>query len=186
MDAHKIAVKLFVEDDSFLTEGEFVPIFHSWIQNQIVPDHTLIDVTDYAHAHEGPGTVLIAQEANIYADRLGGRLGLTYSRKQPSAGSLADRLRQAITAALQSAARLETDPRLEGRIKFKTDELLITLNDRLHAPNTTDTFRAIEGDVRTALADLYGNSELRLDHQTSNRDLFQVHVHLTSHPAPSR
>ncbi len=144
MDAYKIAIKLFVENDSFLTANEFVPIFHSWIQQAAFPDHVLVDVADYGHVKDGPGTLLVAHEGNFYADRIDGRLGLTYSRKQPIEGSLQDRLRQAITTALEAAEKLQTDPRVEGRLSFKTDEFVITLNDRLLAPNTAETFGQVD------------------------------------------
>ena len=71
-----MSVKFYVEDDSSLGAHEFVPVFHSWIQNHAVPEHMLIDVADYAHVHNGPGTLLVAHEANFYTDRIDGRLGL--------------------------------------------------------------------------------------------------------------
>src|SRR5438128_1367221 len=52
MQVHKIAIKFFIDDDSKLAGVEFVPIFHSWIQTQLVPDHMLVDVADYAHVQD--------------------------------------------------------------------------------------------------------------------------------------
>ena len=103
MDSHKIVIKLFVEDASRLEAHEFVPIFHSWIQQRAVADHLLIDVADYAHVHNGPGTCLITHEANFYTDRGEGRLGLMYGRKQPAPGTFIDRVRQALIATLEGA-----------------------------------------------------------------------------------
>src|SRR3990170_4560681 len=143
MDSHKLIVKLFVQDASQLDVHEFVPIFHSWIQQRSVADHLVIDVSDYAHVHHGPGTLLVTHEANFYTDQGEGRLGLMYQRKQPFPGTFTDRLRQAFIATLQACQRLEADPRLAGRIKFKTDEVLITIPDRLNAPSTPETFQAV-------------------------------------------
>ena len=184
MDAFKIAVKFYVRDSSFLTADEFVHVFHSWIQQQAVADHTLIDVADYSHVKDGPGTVLVAHEANFYADRFDGRLGLTYSRKQPGGKTLKERLHQAIAAALEACARLESDPRLEGRIKFNTDELLVTLNDRLNAPNTRETFAAIEPELRGVLSEFFGAGPINLEHEASERALFAVRARSTTSAVP--
>jgi len=176
MQVHKIAIKFFVEDDSKLTGGEFVPIVHSWIQSQLVPDHMLVDVADYAHVQDGPGTVLVSHEANFYIDRGAGRLGLVYSRKQPAAGDFRERLRQAVIAALEACARLENDPNLSGKLTFRTDEMLVQLNDRLLAPNTPETFDQMRGDLQEILADLYGAADLRIEHKPSPATLFEVRI----------
>src|SRR5215216_2280933 len=78
METHKIIVKFFVEDASRIRGEQFVPIFHSWIQQQAIPGHLLIDVADYQHVSGGPGTVLVAHEANFSMDGEEGRLGLLY------------------------------------------------------------------------------------------------------------
>lgn len=182
MEAFKIAIKFYIQDASFLTPSEFVPIYHSWIQTRAIADHILVDVADYGHVPDGPGTVLVAYEANIYADRIDGRLGLTYSRKQPAPGSFADRLRQALAAAIDAAAKLESDPRVQGRLKFRTDEILLTLNDRLLSPNTAQTFKAIEQDLKTVLSEIYGSRTLKLDHRPDPRALFQVKIKVEAAP----
>src|SRR5579872_6398840 len=120
MDVFKIAVKVFASADDFAPD-QFVPIFHHWIQNQSVEGHRLIDVADYGHVANGPGTVLVSSEANFYTDRAEQRLGLLYSRKLPLPGSFQERLRAAVREALKAAAKLETEPLLVGKLKFKTD-----------------------------------------------------------------
>src|SRR5437763_2347144 len=104
MDSHKLSVKFFVEDPSALRPEEFVPVFHGWIQRHALADHLLIDVADYKHVPEGPGTVLVSHEANIYTDQGEGRLGLLYFRKQPFAGAatFAERLRATFRDALEA------------------------------------------------------------------------------------
>ena len=101
METHKIIVKFFVEDASRIRGEQFVPIFHSWIQQKAIPEHLLIDVADYQHVAGGPGTLLVAHEANFSTDREDGQLGLMYTRKQPAAGEFSDRLKQAFRACLQ-------------------------------------------------------------------------------------
>src|SRR5256885_15393439 len=122
MDAFKISVKFFVDDSASVDGHELVPVLHGWIQNRSVRNHLLIDVADYEHVHNGPGTVLVAHEANFYTDRTDGRLGLTYARKWPAGGGFYERLVQAYAAVLDGCRRLENDPALEGRAKFRTDE----------------------------------------------------------------
>ena len=184
MQAHKISVKFYVDDPSQLGAHEFVPIFHSWIQNRAVPEHMLVDVSDYAHVHNGPGTLLVAQEANFYADRIDGRLGLTYARKQAApaaaAATFVDRLRQAVTAALEACVRLEDDPRLAGKIKFGTGEMTIRLPDRLLAPNTMETYSQVRGDIEKVAADLYGTGNFDVEHVLSEKLPFEVRVMATS------
>ena len=175
MDSHKLVVKLFVEDASRLDVHEFVPIFHSWIQQRAVPDHLVIDVSDYAHVHHGPGTLLVTHEANFYTDQGEGRLGLMYQRKQPFPGTFTDRLRQAFVATLGGCKRLETDARLAGRIKFKTDEILIAIHDRLHAPSVPETFQAVRGDIQQFFAGAYG-TEVSLRQVGTDETPFKVEV----------
>ena len=155
-------------------------MFHSWIQNRVVPEHMLVDVADYAHVHNGPGTLLVAHEANFYADRIDGRLGLTYSRKQPAPGAFIDRLRQAVTAALEAAVRLEDDPRLAGKLKFGTGEMTIRVPDRLLAPNTMETYQAVRGDIEKIAADLYGAGNFDVEHVLSEKLSFEVRIIATS------
>ena len=176
MNAHKISVKFYVDDPSQIGAHELVPIFHSWIQNRAVPEHMLVDVSDYAHVHNGPGTLLVSHEANFYADRLDGRLGLTYSRKQPYRGEFVERLRQAVTAALEACVRLEDDPRLAGKIKFGTGEVTIRVPDRLLAPNTIETFEQVRADIEKVAADLYGAGNFDVEHVLSEKLPFEVRV----------
>ena len=176
MQTHKISVKFYAEDDSRIAAHELVPVFHSWIQNRAVPDHMLVDVADYAHVHNGPGTLLVAHEANFYTDRIDGRLGLTYSRKQPAPGQFIDRLRQAVTAALEAAVRLEDDPRLAGKLKFGTSEMTIRVPDRLLAPNTMETYSQVRADIETVASDLYGAGKFDVEHVLSEKLPFEVRV----------
>jgi len=155
---HKIAIKLFTASDTF-ERSEFVPIFHHWIQSQDFPGHLLIDVADYAHVPGGPGTVLVASEANIYMDRGENRLGLLYVRKQPIAGLLLT-----IAQTCQAAKKLEADPALAGRLKFRTDEISIRFNDRLAVPNTPATFETLRPDIESTACCLCGNHEFQIEH----------------------
>src|SRR4051812_17957243 len=114
MESSKLSIKFYLDDASRVKLAEVVPVFHSWIQLHLIPDHQLIDVADYAHVEDGPGVVLVSHEANYYLDEFDGRQGLTYSRKAPIAGSFADRLREVFSAALQACALLESNSTAPG------------------------------------------------------------------------
>jgi hypothetical protein len=178
MDAFKISIKLYVEDAGEASHAQFVPIFHSWIQNHAVADHTLIDVADYAHVHNGAGVVLIAHEANFYLDTLDGFLGFTYSRKHPAAGTFADRLRQAVSAAIEGAQRLTQ----ETNLKFRTNEIALKLNDRLLAPNTSETFEQIRGDVEQLASQLWPGGAIDIEHIPSAATLLEVRLRSDQSP----
>jgi hypothetical protein len=178
METHKIIVKFFVEDASRIRGEQFVPIFHSWIQQQAIPQHLLIDVGDYQHVTGGPGTILVAHEANFSMDREEERLGLMYTRKQPAAGEFFDRLKQAFTACVQGCARLEADTQL----RFKTNECVLRLNDRLLAPNNSETYREIEPHLRKLVDQLYANADTHLEHRPHPQRLFEVQIKSSASP----
>jgi hypothetical protein len=183
MESHKLIVKLFVEDPSAIRADEFVPIFHSWIQMRLVAGHQLIDVADYKHVHDGPGTLLIAHEANFAMDRGQGRLGLMYARKQPLDGAFRQRLASVLRIALEAAVRLEEDVRLQGRLRFRGDELLLRINDRLLAPNVPQTFAALRPDIQTVLAELYDGADVSLEHDANPEHLFGVYAKASASPS---
>lgn len=185
MDSHKLALKLYVADPSLKAGSDvFVPLFHSWIQQHKIPDHLLIDVADYQHVPDGPGTLLIAYEANFAMDKMDGRLGLMYVRKQPfpDADTFSARLRAALRAEFQAAVLLEKDPRLAGRIQFVTNEITFRIHDRLHAPNTPETFAAVKGDLEATFGDLYGAPPKSLQYTPAAEALFEVRIQMPSSP----
>ncbi|HSV14643.1 MAG TPA: hypothetical protein VLI90_10305 [Tepidisphaeraceae bacterium] len=178
MDLDKINVKLFTKTDTF-APAEFVPIFHHWIQEQSLPGHLLIDVADYAHVPAGPGTLVVASEANIHMDRTENRLGLLYVRKQPIVGAatLHDRIRAVIAEALHAAAKMQHEPECEGRLDFRTDEISIRFNDRLLAPNTPETLAALKPAVEAVAKKLFANSPVTVElHDPSPLVLLDLRV----------
>jgi hypothetical protein len=181
MDAFKISVKLFVENDDF-APSEFVPVFHRWIQDGVLDDHLMIDVADYAHVPAGPGSLLVTHEANVHMDRGDNRLGLLYVRKTSSGDTFRDRLRAVIANTLKAASRMEHEPGLEGRLIFRTNELQIRLHDRLHAPATAATFNAVKADFEKVLADLYGPGTAKMEYVDSPKQLFTVKVTSSTSP----
>jgi len=182
MESSKLAFKFFLENPDAIAAGEIVPVFHSLIQQKAVPDHLLIDVADYEHVPNGPGTLLVSHEANIHLDDGKGERGLLYFRKQPLPGDLAERLRQVLRYTLEVALKLEQHPALAGKVKLRTDELVFRIHDRLNAPNSPETFEAVKPALESVLAEAYPIAELRLDYKPSPGELFEVRIKSSTNP----
>jgi len=86
-----------------------------------------------------------------------GRPGLTYARKRPASGSFSERMRAAFGSALRAARKLEGEPSLAG-LKIPGDRLAVRIEDRLLAPDSDETFAAIEPELSKLLAELYGKA----------------------------
>jgi len=187
MDSHKLIIKLFAEDAAGVDEAAFVPVFHSFIQTHALSDHLLIDVADYTHVSDGPGTVLVSHEANISMDHtVGGRFGLMYQRKQPIPGAqtFRDRLAAVFGYALRAAALLEEHSALTGQLGFRTGDVVFRINDRLHAPNTPDTYQQVAAALRELFGDLYRGSDVAIEQaKTSPLQLFQVNIRAARPPS---
>ncbi|MDA2938113.1 hypothetical protein MYX75_07625 [Acidobacteria bacterium AH-259-A15] len=175
MELHRLGVKLFVEDPSSVEIRDFIPIFHSWIQNQVIENHLLVDLHDYSHVHMGPGILLVAHEGNFSTDLGENRLGLFYYRKQPINGSLQERIKAIFRTTFQGCRLLEDEPELGG-MQFKTDELLVMANDRLHAPNTEEIFQKIRPALSQFLNQFLDGNDFTLTHRADPKERFTVAV----------
>lgn len=159
MDSVKVEVKLFLQEPAEVDLEDVIPVFHDWIQHQRL-DELLIDVVDYRHVHNGPGVMLIAHDAHYAMDRTDGRLGLLYSRRREThparngIQSATERLQSAVQCALAACQLLETEPSLQGRVKFRGDELLLRVNDRLVSP-APDAFDDLQAHLQPVLANLF-------------------------------
>ena len=156
MELYRAGIKLFAADPASVHLDDFIPIFHVWIQNQIIEDHFLIDIHNYSHIADGPGILLVAHQGNFSVDMSEGRPGLFYYRKQP-AGSFAD----IVMPAMQACRLLEQEPDLNG-IRFRRDDILIVANDRLVAPNDNNGFEKWAPLVGEGLREVLG-SEFKLN-----------------------
>ena len=173
MDLQKIGVKFFVASPDKIRLTDFINIFNSWIQGS---DGDYYDVADYSHMEAGPGILLISHEANISMDNAGNRLGLLYHWKQPLGGGNAEKLQFVFKAALQLCLRVENEAALGGRIKFRGDEALFLINDRLLAPNTEETLRAVKPELEGLAKTLYGGADFALRHNADPKQRFSVFI----------
>jgi hypothetical protein len=175
MELQHVNVKLLLANPEEVNLEPLIPIFHSWIQDQLWGE-LLLDVADYRHVYSSPGIILIGHEGNYSVDNTDNRMGVRYNRKAALEGSNQDRLRQAAHAALKACASLESDSRLEGKLHFNGQGIEIVINDRLLAPNTAATREAVKAELVPFLQDLFAGSEYLLAFNEEPRSLFQACV----------
>ena len=172
-DLQKMAVKVFAEPAPGLSLQDAIPVFHRWIREHVV-EGVLIDVADYSHLPQSPGVVLVAHEADYALDAAEGPLGLLYVRKAPQAGDLRARIAATFKAAREACAKLEADPALGGRLKFRKADGLFIANDRLLAPNDAATWDALRPDLDAAAREVLGPVSLVRDAADPRRRLTAV------------
>ena len=175
MELQHINVKLFLRNPELVELEPLVPVFQSWIQDQ-KPGELLIDVADYRHVEAGPGVILIGYEGDYSVDNTDGRLGVRYNRKAALDGSNQDRLKLAARSAITACQRLESEPRLGGKIGFDGQTVEISVNDRLLAPNNNATREAIKSDFEQFAQKLFRGSEYSMSYENDARRLFAVTV----------
>ena len=149
----RLGVKFNLKQQPTLEPEDILPIFQRWIQ-----DHTLegmlIDVIDYKHVPEGPGVVLIADEADLAYDLTDGEIGLYYIRKRDLPDELDEALRIVFRGALEAALALEAEA--PGDIVFDFGSAKISFLDRMHYRNTAEVFSETRSIMTELLGGIYG------------------------------
>ena len=173
MDIQKINIKFFVAHSSDIPLTAFIHVFHSWIQES---DGEYCNLADYSHMAAGPGIFLVSHEANIGIDNSENRLGLLYNRKQFIPGSNREKLRLTFRSVLGICLKIEREPSLQGKFKFRSDEALLLINDRLLAPNTDETFNEIKPDLEELACNLFGETKFTLNRKLDPRERFSVRI----------
>ncbi len=161
---NQINVKIFAVPGPY-DHGDAVKVFHRWIKETVCPE-MLIDVAEYSHVPAGPGVILIAHEANYSLDMRENRLGLLYNRKDSPEGTFQSRLALSHKSALEACDRLEK----EMNLKFDRSKLEVFVNDRALAPNSQETWTALEPELKKYFE---GAAISRIGEP---RDLFRVAV----------
>lgn len=174
VDLQRLNVKLYLAEEDGLSPEDAFRVFNAWIRE--AEDETLIDVADYTHLARGPQTVLVGHEANYVLDNTDGRMGLLCGRKAPAQGSPTERLREALVTSLKACRRLEADPDLAGRVRFRADEILLIVNDRLRAPNNDATLASLQGDLNAVLAELYAGAATQVAREDAEHDRFALRI----------
>jgi hypothetical protein len=183
MEARKVQVKVFVGSPAAVDVEPLVPVFHEWITKNALGE-MLIDVTEYGHVHEAQSLLLVGDASDYSIDLGEGRAGLLYNRKRHAPADARECVADAVRRALFAAKKLEAEA-LEAPIRFRGDELVIRLNDRLRAPNTKATFAAAEPVLKDVLGKLYAGSAFTVEHLADPRELFGVRVKAPGAPGVS-
>ena len=102
MEVQKIGIKIPVMGQ--VDRVAIQKTFMVWIQKNSLPG-LLIDVADYGHMHQGPGTVLIAHEFMFSMDEQDGVCGVRVSSRLASDKPLASRIGELLDL-LKTGARL--------------------------------------------------------------------------------
>jgi len=148
MQPEKLQLKLYTDRATGISPEAFVVVFHNWIKKKLLPE-LMIDVANYAHVPKGPGVALIGHGNDYFIDEGEGRLGLLYSRKR-GATEPEQRLADAFRRTLHAASLIENDATLAtggAKVRLRTDEVQLRINDRLAAPNDDATFAALKPEL---------------------------------------
>ena len=169
-------VKFFLDTTHPIDEALFTGIFQRWIQEGLLGE-LLIDVADYRHVFQGPGTILIGHESDYAIDSRNGRLGLIYTRKRQTTEDVTTQLRTALQRVVKAADLLEREAAFSPALRFKASELELRFVDRLQFQNAPETFEAIKADVEAVLNAFYGTHPITIEAVPSDpRELFAVRV----------
>ena len=178
LDAPQFSVKFPTQAGVQLTPQGVVPSFHRWIQNKSL-DELLIDVTNYAHVHRGPGVLLIAHEAHYSFEETDGEIGLRYVRKRLAASDARTRLRETFRSALRACELLENDQSLEDSVRFDTSSFEFAISNRLLAPNEEQTLEEVRELLTDFVTWLFDGAEVVLKRDRRPRSMFKVRVQVS-------
>ena len=178
----EVSVKLFVEDSSIVRPHELIGVFHRWIKDNALEDELVIDVANYEHVPKGPGIVLICDKAHYYFDVRDDRWGMRYRGRRVARATGEEAVASAFRSALHAAALLENDPTLEGRYRFRTDEVEFGIYDRLLAPSEQGTLDAIRPALDATVTTLYGEPATSVELISGPKEPFMVSIKNSGSP----
>lgn len=159
MELQKFGVKLFLDASSSYSSKHFIPIFHSWIQHNLISDHLLIDVADYSHMIDGPGIILIAHEGHFSLDQENYQPGMMYMRKTKLEGTFIDRFNQVLSIVIDAANRIQKNDTNQN-IQFIKNSFRFISNDRLYAENNINNQNLLKKEIQRALKIKFPNSKV--------------------------
>ena len=149
----RLGVKFSLNREPSLKPDDIMPIFQRWIQEHRI-EGMLIDVIDYKHVPDGPGIVLIADEADIAYDLSDGETGLHVIRKRDLPAALSEALRLVFSSALEVARALEAEA--PGEIVFDFSAAKISFLDRMNYRNDPAVFEETREYLTDLLSDIFG------------------------------
>ena len=179
MDLQKFGVKLFINKNGGYQSKDFIPIFHSWIQDNLVEEHLLIDVADYSHIQDGPGVMLVSHEGNFSLDQERLQPGIMYMRKINTEGSFIERFNNVLSTTIEAANRL-SDNKVNKNINFINNSFRFIANDRLCAENTTENQKLYKKEIDNILSEKYQDIKLEYDDVSSKNERLAFTVRISS------
>ena len=184
MDLQQINIKIFVTADSHISYQNFIKVFNKWMAEADQDDY--LNYADYSHTAAGPGVLLISKRANYSIDNAQSRHGFLYHRKHKMEGDNREKIRQAFIEALNRCHRLEGEEDLAGEVHFNGDDILFMINNRHIAPNTPETFEALQSDLLPVLQQMYGDSSFTLKRASEDvRERFAIQISAASNKGVS-
>src|SRR5262249_22705669 len=93
-----------------------------------------------------------------------------------------ERLASVLHCALVACQQLEAEPALHGRCRFRGDELLLRLNDRLQAPNTVEVYDEVQQYLGPCLASLYTGCQVAVERVDTPAAPLTVHIKAAENP----
>ena len=179
----EVSVKLFVDDHSVVRPQELVAVFHRWIKDGTLEDELMIDVAIYEHVPKGPGIVLVCDHAHYYFDVRDGRWGIRYRGRRVSQATGEEAVTRAFAQAFKAAALLESDPALEGRYRFRTDQVEFGIYDRRLAPSSESTLSEVRPALEAVVEGLYGAPAKTVELVSGPKQPFMTRVEMTGSPS---
>lgn len=169
-----VNIKLYATPDSRVNWPDLIPVFHRWIRENTLSG-TLIDVADYAHVPEGPGILLIGHDAFYSVDNRTDRPGFLYNRRAAAEGSDSVKLRDAYTAAVNAARKLEKDPGIH-QLRFDEKRFEVFINDRALAANNADAAQQLSAAIEDLYMERFGEKP-RIERESEDpRSLLRLQV----------
>ncbi len=173
----RLGVKFSLKQAPRLQPDDILPIFQRWIQEHTV-EGMLIDVIDYKHVPDGPGVILIADEADYAYDLADGQVGLHYIRKRDLPDDFAAALRLVFHGALLGAQALEAEAPAD--LIFDYSAAKINFLDRMHYRNEPNIFANVSDEITDIMRDIYGAAVSVVRVNEDPRRLFAVRVEALS------
>ena len=162
MELQKFGVKLFIEVHGSYSYKEFIPVFHTWIQDKLVEDHLLIDVADYSHIPDGPGVMLIAHEGYFSLDQEKHKPGIMYMRKTNMEGNFKDRFSKVLLITTEAVKRIRNND-ITNDVDFISNSFRFIANDRLYAENTRYNQNFYKKEIQKAINNKYPDSKVEFE-----------------------
>ena len=179
MDLQKFGVKLFFNMNGSYSSKDFIPVFHTWIQENAVDDHLLVDVADYSHILDGPGIMLVAHEGNFSLDNENHQPGMLYMRKTEIEGNFNARFEKVLNTVIQAAKRL-CDNNIHNEIDLIRNSFRFIANDRRLAENTAKNQKLYQNKIKEILLANYNESKIECGNISSENERLAFTLNLNS------